>query len=190
MIRISSDIQTRRFTRAEYHRMAQAGILREDDRVELLDGVIASMSPIGPRHCSVVDRLTALLVPCLTGRAICRVQGAITLDEHSEPEPDIALLTPRDDFYSDSHPTAADVLLVIEVAETSIEQDRGEKLRLYAAAGIPEYWIVDLQRNVLIVHQRPIGTEYGSIQQLDRAATVAPAALPDLTLNLSELFVP
>ncbi len=177
-----------RFTRADYYRMAEVGILPSDARVELLDGDVVRKSPAEPRHGGVVDQLTAFFVPRVTGKAIVRVQGAIALSDTSEPEPDLALLKPRKDFYRSGHPGPKDVLLIIEVAESSLEQDLDTKLRLYAKAGIPEYWVIDLNRDVLMVHRDPAGQRYAAVSEHDSSARVSPAAFPDLSLDLQNLL--
>ncbi|HUU84590.1 MAG TPA: Uma2 family endonuclease [Phycisphaerae bacterium] len=188
MIRASTTPARLHFSRADYHRMAETGIIPPDARVELLDGEIIHMSPIGPRHGAIVDRLSAFFTPRVAGRAICRVQGSIALTETTEPQPDLVLLKHRDDFYASGHPAPHDVLLVIEVAETSIEHDRVNKLRLYAQAGIPEYWVFDLARNVLIVHRNPTGQTYASVQEHDRSARISPQAFPDHVIDLNEIL--
>jgi Uma2 family endonuclease len=135
-----SPIPRRRFTIDEYHRMGEAGVLSEDDRVELLDGEIVQMTPIGAPHASCVDRLNALLARRLGKSAIVRVQNPIILDRRSEPQPDLALLAPRSDFYSGAHPRPRDVLLAIEVMDASRGYDRTLKLSLYARAELREVW--------------------------------------------------
>lgn len=137
-------ITRRRFTVDEYHRMAEAGILGEDDRVELLDGEIVEMTPIGPRHAGGVNRLTRLFTTRLGARAIVTVQNPVVLGVRWEPQPDLAILRPRPDFYSTAHARPEDILLIVEVAETSGEADRRVKVPGYAAAGVPETWRVDL----------------------------------------------
>lgn len=124
--------------------MAEAGILSEDDRVELIDGEIVEMSPIGSAHQAVVDRLNQLLTSFAAQNYIVRPQGPIRLDEHGEPQPDLSLLRYREDFYEWEHPGPRDTLLLIEVSETSLEYERSVKLPLYAGAEVPEVWIVDL----------------------------------------------
>jgi Uma2 family endonuclease len=133
-------IQRRLFSVHEYHQMLQAGVLGEDDRLELIEGEIVQLSPINSRHAACVNRLNALFTSRLTGRAVVSVQNPIRLDTHSEPQPDLALLKPRPDFYAASHPNPEDVLLVVEVADTSADYDRGVKLALYARVGIAEVW--------------------------------------------------
>ena len=133
----------RRFTVAEYYAMADAGILAPDERVELLDGDVIAMPPINEWHASRVGRFTNTLPAQFQGQAIVWIQNPVRLDDASEPEPDIMLLRWRDDFYEGGHPGPADVLLLIEVSDTTVDYDRGAKLAAYAAAGIPEVWIVE-----------------------------------------------
>lgn len=185
----NSELTRRRFTRDDYHAMAAADILAPDARVELLDGEVLEMSPIGPRHGEITNRLNAFFSPRVAGTAICRTLGPPTLSDSSEPEPHLQILAHHDDFYTSQHPGPKDVLLLIEGAESSLERDRGEKLALYAQAGIAERWIVDLTRNVLIAHRRPKDDEYASVQHLEAGARVAPEALPDLDLDAGDAFV-
>lgn len=133
-----------RFTVAEFHQMADAGIFTEDHRVELLDGEIVDMSPIGHRHAACVDRLNRLFVIRVGDAAQVRIQNPIVLDDYSEPEPDVALIRPRPDFYESAHPTPGEVFLVVEVADATYETDRRIKIPLYAQSGIREVWLVDL----------------------------------------------
>ncbi len=182
------ELPRRRISRDEYYRMADVGILTAEVRVELLNGEIVEMSPIGPVHSAVVALLDRFFHAQLGDRAICRVQSPLVLDEHSEPEPDLLIVRPRDDFYAGAHPGPADVLLLIEVAETSIERDSGEKLRLYAQAGILEYWLLDVKRRVVIVHRQPKDGEYASVQQCESDARIAAVELPDVELPIKSLF--
>lgn len=176
-----------RFTRGDYHRMREAGILGEDDPVELLDGEIVAMPPIGPGHNSVTDKLAHFFIRELGERYICRVQGSLALSEISEPEPDFQILRRREDFYRQEHPGPADVLLLIEVAQSSVDRDREEKMRLYAEAGIPEYWVIELDRRRVIVHRQPSGAEYRSVQHFGEDGTVSPEAV-DCSLDLAWLL--
>jgi len=146
-------VARRRFTVDEYHQMARAGILSEDDRVELLDGEIVTMSPIGSLHQAYVDRLNRLFSMLVGTSAIVCVQGPVQLDGYSEPQPDILLLRPRDDFYAHAHPGPEDVLLVVEVADTAVEYDRRIKFSYYARAGISEAWLVDLSGGAVEVYR-------------------------------------
>lgn len=177
----------RRFTVDEYHRMAEAGILGEDDRVELLDGEIVQVSPISARHAATVTRLQRLFERLAGDRAIVRVQNPVQLDRYSEPEPDITLVTPRDDFYAGGHPAPRDVLLIVEVADTSLRSDRHRKLPSYARAGIPEVWLVDLTVDRVERHREPRGDAYADQQILGRDATLTPLLLPDVAIRVGDL---
>jgi len=178
----------RRFTVDEYHRMAQAGILAEDDRVELIDGEIVEMPAIGSRHAACVDRLTRVFSLRVGDHAVVRVQNPIWLGSRSEPQPDLALLRPRADFYASAHPAAADVLLVIEVADVSLEYDRSVKVPLYAAAGIAEAWIVDLAGGVVEVYRRPGPRGYGDVGRVSRGDVLSVGALAGVTLAVAEVI--
>ena len=178
----------RSFTVEEYHRMVQAGILTEDDRLELIEGEIVAMTPIGSKHAACVNRLTRLLSDQVGRRAILSVQNPINLGERSEPQPDLALLHVRPDFYASAHPEPPDVLLVVEVAETSADVDREVKVPLYARAGIPEVWLVDLAGECVEVFQEPAPQGYQQIQRVRRGQRVAPQAIPDLELAVDDVL--
>lgn len=178
----------RRFTADEFHRMGQAGIFTEDDRLELLEGEIVAMTPIGSRHAACVKRLVRLLSARLEGRAILSVQDPVRLGAHSEPQPDLALLRPQDDFYASSHPGPADVLLIIEVADASDSLDRDAKVPLYARAGIPEVWLVSLPTQIIEVYRQPSRQGYRAIHPRARGESVGVAALADLTLLVGEIL--
>jgi Uma2 family endonuclease len=177
----------RLFTRKEYHRMAEAGILRPTERVELIRGEILEMSPIGPRHIAFVNSLTELLIVRLGGRAVVSVQNPVALEEYSEPQPDLAVLRRRGN-YKHAEPATEDVLLLIEVGDTSLGYDRRVKPRLYAEAGVPEYWVVDAASEAIEVHRRPGASGYGETRRLTGDAVVAPGAFPDVVLALAEIF--
>uniref|UniRef100_A0A831TF58 Uma2 family endonuclease n=1 Tax=Thermorudis peleae TaxID=1382356 RepID=A0A831TF58_9BACT len=186
---IAELITRRRFTVDEYHRMAEAGILHEDDRVELLEGEIVEMSPIGWRHQACVDRLNRWLVPALRDRAILRPQGPIRLSPDSEPQPDLVVLRPRADFYAEGGPGPEDVLWLVEISDTSLRYDRDVKVPLYARYGIPEVWVVDLVEERVLVYRDPHPAEgYRSVQVLGRGARLAPQAFPDLELAVDEIL--
>jgi Uma2 family endonuclease len=144
-----------RFNVDDFYRLAQAGILGEDDRVELIDGEIVMMTPIGSRHAACVSGITRLLVGSLGDRAIVRVQLPVRLDDHSEPEPDVCLAQARGDEYAAGHPGPADVLLLIEVSDSSLAYDRGVKLPLYGRSGVPAVWIIDLGRGLVEANSGP-----------------------------------
>jgi Uma2 family endonuclease len=182
-------ITRRRFTIDDYHRMGEAGILCEDDRVELIDGEILAMSPIGPPHCAGVDRATRAMVMAAGERAIVRVQGSVQLDRFCEPQPDMVLLRPRDDFYASRHPGPRDILLVVEVADSSIDYDRDVKAPMYAALGVPEYWLADLTQDVLTVHADPGGGTYRHRSVHRRGETIAPGLLPEAAVPV-DVFLP
>jgi len=178
----------RLFTVAEYHKMAEAGILSEDDRVELLEGEIVAMSPIGSRHAGLVNRLNRLFSQRAGDQVVVSVQNPVRLGGYSEPQPDLALLRPRADFYTSSHPGPEDVLLVIEVAETSAAVDREVKVPLYARFGVPEVWLVDLAENLVEVFREPSAEGYREVLVLRRGESLAPALLPDLLVPVDAVL--
>jgi Uma2 family endonuclease len=176
-----------RFTVDDYHQMARAGILREDDRVELLEGEIIDMTPIGSRHNAAVDILTDRLTAALRGRAIVRVQGSIRLGIDTEPQPDVVVLAFRPDFYRDVVATAADTRLVIEVADASLAHDRGRKLPLYGRAGVAEFWIVDLVAGDITVYRAPAADGFADVQRVPRGGAVSLGAFPEVTLHVTDV---
>jgi Uma2 family endonuclease len=179
----------RLFTVDEYYRMAEAGIFQEDDRVELIEGEIVEMVPIGSHHAGVVKRLIALLSALISGdQAILAVQDPVRLSEFSEPEPDVALLRPRRDFYAEGHPGPLDVLLIIEVADSSAEADRDIKAPLYARAGVVEVWVIDVNGGVLDVYRHPSAGSYAVHLTAARGDIVSPESLPDVKLTVSEIL--
>ena len=182
--------QTRRrlFSVEEYYAMAEAGILCHDDRVELLAGEIIAMSPTGSRHAASVTGLNHLMTVQLGDRAVVWVQNPVQLDSHSEPEPDVMLLRWRDDFYSSAHPGPDDVLLLIEVSDTTIEFDRNVKLSLYADARIPETWIVNIPDRVVEIYTDPSGGVYGSRRVVGQGESVSPSAFEDVSLPVSQVI--
>lgn len=186
---MASGLKTHRFTIDEYHRMGEAGIFSEDDRVELLAGEIVEMSPIGPRHAGTVGRLTALCTSRFSNRAVVWVQNPILLcTDDSEPQPDVALLHPHPDFYTAALPEAADVYLAIEVADTSLETDREVKCPLYARAGIPEVWLLDVTTGKIEVYRQPTMQGYQDVRLLQRGDTLSPQAFPDIALPVEALL--
>jgi Uma2 family endonuclease len=185
-----SELLTRhRFTVEEYHRMGEAGILPDERRHELICGDIVLREPIGAYHAGTVGRLTRLFTSRLGDRAIVFVQNPVQFpQEDTELQPDVTLLRPRDDFYTSRHPQAADVLLLIEVADTTLRLDRRVKIPLYARVGVREVWLVDLTTARLEVHREPLGDRYGDVRVLARGERVAPEAFPDLSLDVAELI--
>ena len=178
----------RRFTIDDYHRMGEAGIFHEDDRVELLDGEIVEMSPIGTRHTGGVNRLTALFTRRLGRRAVVSVQNPIVLDDYSEPQPDLTILAARSDFYSTAHPRPPDVLLAIEVSDSSVSYDRSIKLGLYARRHLRELWLLDLPGKALDVYRRPTASGYREQQRLVRGRRIAPLAFPRVHFRISDIL--
>jgi len=176
-----------RFTVDDFHRMAAAGVFTEDDRVEILEGEITVMSPIGDRHIAAVDFLNDRLGEALRGRALVRVQSPVRLGLDSAPQPDITLLRRALDYYRTAPATARDVFLVIEVADTAVEYDRA-KLSLYAEAGIAEAWIVDLQAERVEVYRQPRSARYERTLIVQRGEMVAPEAFSDVALPTAELL--
>jgi Uma2 family endonuclease len=178
----------RRFTVEEYYQMAQAGILTEDDRVELIEGEIVEMTPISSKHAACVNRLNRLFSNQVGRQGIVSVQNPIRLSEHSEPEPDLALLRPRPDFYADKHPEPGHVLLVVEVAETSQEYDRGVKMPLYAEAGLPEAWLVDLEAEIVESYCKSSAQGYKEVRKYQRGERLVSQAAPELELSVDEVL--
>ncbi|MBD1863795.1 MULTISPECIES: Uma2 family endonuclease [Trichocoleus] len=178
----------RQFTVAQYHQMVEAGILTEDDRVELLEGEIIEMSPIGRRHAACVDRLNRLFSDRLRERAIVRVQNPVELSDRSEPQPDIALLKPRPDFYEAGHPQPQDILLLVEVADTTVEFDREIKIPLYAKSGVREVWLVDLNQNAIAIYREPSLSVYGQVEELRQGQELTVQAFTDGSFAVDEVL--
>lgn len=171
----------------DFHRMGEAGIFREDDHIELIDGELIEMTPIGSRHAAMVGRLTRALVSLVQDRAIVWVQNPLRLERDSEPEPDLALLRPRADYYEQRLPSAVDVLWLIEVMDTSQGYDREVKIPLYARHGIPEVWLVDLPLERLEMYRKPAGNSYLQVDILTSGA-LCPVELPDVSLSLASFW--
>lgn len=181
-------VRKHRLSVTDYRRMGEAGILAPDARVELIDGEIIDMPPIGPTHASIVDRLTERFVLAAGGRAIVRVQSPIELSDFSQPEPDIALLVPRADFYAAALPRPSELLLVIEVADTTLRHDRDTKLPLYARHGVPEAWLIDMQGAKVTLHREPDEHGFGYGETLGDLRAVSPLRLDGVQVDLSDLF--
>ena len=175
------------FTVDAYQRLAELGILPPDDRVELIDGQIVEMSPIGDRHASCVRRLNQLFGRRLLDVAVIDVQNPVVLGQSDAPQPDVTLLAPRADAYP-QHPRAEDILLLIEVADTSLAHDRDVKIPLYARAGIPEVWLVDLTAERIEIHRAPAAGNYTDTRSASRGDTLTPLHFPDLTLSTDAIL--
>ena len=188
MDNLVTPVRPHRFTVGDYHRMAEAGILNEDSRVELIRGQIVDMAPIGAPHHGMVIRLTRLLPGVLAGRGILSVQNPVRLDDGSEPEPDVAVLRPRADDYTTATAGPTDVLLLIEVADTSLADDRAIKLPLYAESGIAECWIVNLVGRVVEVYRQPRNGRYDDVRSIAPGDVLDIALLPGVVLPVADLF--
>ena len=184
------DVRRRRFTVEEYYRMAEVGILGPEDRVELIEGDIIEMSPIGTRHATSVSALNRRLILAVGDAAVLSPQNPVRLFPDTEPQPDIVLLRPPEARYWQLKAGPADALLVVEVSDTSYRFDRHVKVPIYARARIPEVWIVDLTREVVEVFREPTRDGYESVTRLERGATIAPAALPGATIAIAEILPP
>ena len=176
----------RLFTADEFERMDRAGVFGEEERLELIDGEIVEMSPIGPGHGMCVALVTKRFVFGVGDRAIVWIQSAARMALRSVPRPDLALLRPRS--YREANPRPEDILLVVEVAESSLRYDQTRKLALYASAGIAEYWVVSVEGEWLEVHRSPEGRGYRESRRLHRGDTIAPLAFPDVVVRVAELF--
>ncbi len=185
---MSAPLKTHHFTVDEYHVMGEAGVFHEDDRVELIDGQVVEMTPIGPRHAVCVDRLNGRLSRLVGDSAIVRVQSPVLLGARAEVEPDLALLRPPFERYREVHPRPAEIMLVIEVADTSVEYDRSIKIPLYARAEIPEAWLVNLPDELIEVYRDPTGGSYAEITSVSRGDTLTPLLLPCAGLSLADIL--
>lgn len=169
--------------------MIEAGILSATDRVELIDGEVIEMSRIASRHAACVDRVNQLLHRLAGERAIVRVQNPIRLDEYSELQPDLCLLQPREDFYAREHPTSANVMLVVEVADSSVAYDREVKLPLYAQAAVPEVWLFNLPTEAVEIYARPEGGKFHTAREVKRDDTLKSETIPTLSFETSAILV-
>jgi Uma2 family endonuclease len=185
---MQTETTKKRFTVDDYYRMAETGILTPQDRVELIDGEIYEMSPIGDRHAMAVNRANMIFARGLGDKVVVAVQNAARLDMYSEPQPDVVLIRPRENFYGKQHPRPEDVLLFIEVSDTTLRFDQNIKLPVYARSRIRELWIVDLNNDVIRVHRKPKGKTYLSVEVRARGESVSPEAFPDFSTPVDELL--
>jgi len=184
------EMAIRRITVAEYHRMGEAGIFGPEERVELLDGQLIEMPPGGPPHCYSVDRVTSAFHKRFSGRAYIRAQGPVTLDRWSEPEPDVMLSALPEAQYAVAHPKPSQILLVVEVAVSSLRYDAGAKLGAYARRGVREYWSVDVEHEHVDVFREPKGECYKHHHRAARGDSVAPLAFPDDAIPVNDILPP
>lgn len=180
----------RRFSADDYDRMIAAGIFEEDEPVELCDGEIVYMAPIGAAHSASVDRGNAFFTPRTVGKAIVRVQSSFRLNDWWQPEPDLLVLRYRDDFYRDALPRVEDVLLLIEIADSSLLYDRESKIPQYGKDGVRESWLVDLANERLLIYRTPVDGRYSETRSLGRGEPIAPLAFPELAITLEDLIGP
>jgi Uma2 family endonuclease len=180
--------QSRRFTVDEFHRMAEVGIFTEDDRVELVEGEIITMTPVGSRHAACVKRFLRELPGQLAGRALLDAQNPIELSDESELYPDVVLLKPRRDAYEAANPTSRDVFLVVEVSDTTLAHDQRSKVPIYAREGVAEVWVVDLAGEKVWVYRRPGRDGYQEMRAFARGETLGVHELPDITFGVDDIL--
>lgn len=185
---MSTAIRTRPFTVEEFRRIGEAGILTEDDRVELIHGEIIPMTPIGPRHAACVNALTRMLIQRVRPEVIVHIQNPLQLDRHTEVYPDLVVLRPRPDRYQEKIPEPDDVLLLIEVADTTLAKDQTEKLPHYAQVGVPEVWIIDVVKKEIMAHWDPSGQHYKNTSSSVHSTPMTSHSLSDLTITADEIF--
>ena len=172
----------------EWRRLGEANIFPPESRLELINGEILEMAPIGFNHAGHINRLVKLLTRLIPDDVIPSVQNPLQLDDLSEPDPDFMLLKPNDDFYSSRHPYSNDVLLLIEVADSSLTFDQNQKLHLYALHGIPEYWLLNLNDACLEVYRKPNGEVYAEKTTLRAGDTLTLSQLPEITLSIADIL--
>ena len=180
---MSIETSRRQFSSTDFRKMAEHGIINEDERVELIDGEVCTMSPIGPRHMAIVRRLNEFFIQSLAGRATIGVQDSIELNDFTQPQPDITVLRKRADYYSSQLARPEDILLVVEVADSSLHFDHHEKVPRYAAAGIREVWLVDVESETVSQFTEPRGDAYQSMKSFVRGQTID--AMTSIGLSLS-----
>ena len=178
----------RQITVEEYHRMGEAGIFRDNERLELIDGEIVKMTPIGSRHAHCVNRMTEFLITHLGSRAMVSIQNPVCLGKYSEPQPDIAIIKRSEREYITRHPGVSDVYLIIEFAESSIDFDHDVKLPIYAKAGIHEVWIVDLVSECVEIYQEPTSAGYKQMNTKKTSDTFSPSSFSDITVTVNRVL--
>ena len=185
---MATEISKRLFTVHDYHRMVDAGILSERDRVELIRGEVLAMNPMGPRHSAAVMLALQAMVRIIGDRAIVGVQGSVRLDDYDEPQPDVYLLRPKADYYASRHATPADILLIIEMADSSLEYDQSVKATLYAETGVAEYWIADIRNDRLLAYSNIRESRYATCRELHRGDTISPRLLSEIEIGVTDLL--
>ncbi len=185
---MSVQLLKRQFTVKEYHHKPQAGILKEDERVELIRGEVIKKSPISSHHAACVNRLNRLFYKKLGSRVLVSVQNPVELDDYSEPEPDLALLEPRSDFYESGHPKPGDIFLIVEVGDSTIRGDREVKIPLYAEDNIIEVWLVGINEQCLEVYRQPTSSGYRQVEKLHRGQSLSIQRLPGVNILVDEIL--
>ena len=185
---MSTPTLRRQFTVHDYTRMRETGILTEDDRVELLDGEIYLMSPLGSLHIAIVNRLNKLLMRLVGDDAILSIQNSVQLNDYSEPQPDVALLSPRDDYYDQALARPDDILLLIEVADTSLDYDREQKLPRYAASNVAEVWIIDVDQQIVEQYSQPMQGQYTQINKVLFGNAIQSKAMQQIAFTTEHIF--
>jgi Uma2 family endonuclease len=185
---MSAPLPRHKLNLTDYHRMIEAGIFTPEQRIELLEGELFDMAPIGPAHSGTTNYLTRLFFQAVGDKAIVSVQNPIMLGDNSEPQPDLCLLCSREDFYEKSHPAATDVLLLIEIADTSASADRAYKIPLYARHGIPEVWLIDVKRQQLEIHRQPEQGQYRQVYLAQPNERIALSQLAEIEIALSQIW--
>ncbi|MDJ0675919.1 MAG: Uma2 family endonuclease [Calothrix sp. MO_167.B42] len=185
---MSVQLLRHKFTVEHYHKMIESGILNKYDRVELIRGEIVEMAAIGTKHAGCVNRLINLLIQILGKRMILSPQNPVVLNDNSEPQPDIALLQPREDFYSSAHPQPKDIFLIIEVADSTVKYDREVKVPLYAQAGVVEVWLIDINEQWVEVFREPAKDRYKSVEKLNRGESLSIQAFADVNITVDDVL--
>lgn len=183
-----AEVTKKLFTVDDYYRMAEVGILKPEDRVELLEGEIVEMSPIGNRHAGCVNRVTDLFTFLFRGKAIVTVQNPARLNQYNEPQPDFVLAKTRTDYYASRHPTGEDIYLMVEIADSSLRKDRNVKVPIYARLGIPEVWIADLQQDRILIFRDPAGNAYKTTLTLHRGESLSVLAFPEINFKVEDVL--
>ena len=186
---MSALVHTYKFTVDEFIRLAEVGILDSHDRIELLNGELIIMHAIGYRHSQAVTNLTADLLEQSRRRFMVSPQNPVVLDQYSAPQPDLVIV-PSSRRKANRHPTPSEVFLIIEVADSSLQYDRGDKMRAYAACGITEFWILNLEDDVLEIHRQPEGNAYRELLTIPADGTASPLAFPDVSIALADIIPP
>ena len=178
----------KRFNVEEFRKMTEVGILPEESGWEVIDGYLIDKMSIGSKHASTVKRLNRIFTNLVGNEAIISIQDPIRVDEYNEPEPDVALLKSRKDFYAESHPTPQDVLLLIEVSDSTVEFDREIKKTLYAKAEVAEFWLVNLKENTVECYSSPKNGNYRLAKILEKGKTIKSETIEKLTLQVEEIL--